>query len=263
MIHRLQRMRRNFGTLPTIKRIGVYVLRESGSLRNIRYLREKPQGIPLPPTSLVRSVMGWRDYTRYLKTGELGFQSIQNLLMRNNIKIQGKILDWGCGCARVSRHWPKDQEVYGTDIDVLSIDWCKKHINQERYQVTDIKGPLPFSDALFDLCYGFSVITHLPSDLEEYWVSEIARVLKPGQYFAFSTHGEAFRKWLTPSDQEQFDLGKRVEWYADGAGSNDCATFHPARYLLHHVHPAFEFVDFIPQGALGNPVQDLWLWRKK
>ena len=153
--------------------------------------------------------------------------------------------------------------MYGTDIDSSSIAWCREHLDSERYQVTHIKGPLPFADATFDLCYGFSVITHLPHEAETYWFSEIARVLKPGQYFIFSTHGEAFRNWLTAKDQAKFDLGKRVEWHPEGAGSNTCATFHPASYLLRHVHPAFEFVDYIPQGALGNPVQDLWLWRKK
>ena len=41
-----------------------------------------------------------------------------------------KIVDWGCGCARVSRHYFDlcNSQVVGLDIDSKVIDWCSENL---------------------------------------------------------------------------------------------------------------------------------------
>jgi hypothetical protein len=45
-------------------------------------------------------------------------------------------------------------------------------------------------------------------------------------------------------------------------GSNMCSAYHPLAYMRDRLAKDFELVAFIPEGAKGNPSQDLYLLRK-
>ena len=49
----------------------------------------------------------------------------------------------------------------------------------------------------------------------------------------------------------------------EAVGQNNCAAFHPETYVRNVLPRDFDVVDFVPQGALGNPKQDAWLLRPK
>ena len=59
-------------------------------------------------------------------------------------------------------------------------------------------------------------------------------------------------------------LSSRVVVASERAGSNACAAFHPETYVRGTLAPAagLEVVDFVPEGATGNPRQDTYLLRK-
>ena len=46
------------------------------------------------------------------------------------------------------------------------------------------------------------------------------------------------------------------------AGSNWCTVFHPERFVRERLADGLAVVDFVPEGARGNPRQDLSLLRK-
>ena len=48
----------------------------------------------------------------------------------------------------------------------------------------------------------------------------------------------------------------------DRAGENICVAFHPEKYVRDELARGWEFVDFVEQGAAGNPLQDVYLLRK-
>jgi hypothetical protein len=48
----------------------------------------------------------------------------------------------------------------------------------------------------------------------------------------------------------------------ESVGSNLCAAFHPRAYVQEVLAAGLETVDFEPEGAKGNPYQDLHLLRK-
>ena len=49
---------------------------------------------------------------------------------------------------------------------------------------------------------------------------------------------------------------------AEFLGENLCITYHPEAAMRALFATGFEVVAFLPEGAKGNPSQDLWLLRK-
>jgi hypothetical protein len=88
------------------------------------------------------------------------------------------------------------------------------------------------------------------------------RVVKPGGYLFLTTHGDHYRVALAPENRARYDRGEAVVLGARREGSNDCASFHPAAYVRTTLARGLEVVDHRPEGALGNPRQDVWLLRK-
>ena len=92
------------------------------------------------------------------------------------------ILDWGCGCGRLTRHLSKYTEaaICGVDIDSYNVKWCSENIPRATFSLVDPWKPLPFEDASFDFIIGHSVFTHLTEEAQFFWLDELCRVLKPG-----------------------------------------------------------------------------------
>ena len=113
-----------------------------------------------------------------------------------------RVLELGCGFGRLGipliDYLDKDGLYEGIDIVCSAIDWCSRNVkgphgnihfthadvyNGEynphgRIQSSEYR--FPFEDSTFDLVVLISVFTHmLPTEVDHY-LSEIARVLKPG-----------------------------------------------------------------------------------
>ena len=103
----------------------------------------------------------------------------------------GALLDWGCGCGRILRHWADltETRVCGCDIDPQMVGWCQANLPFADVARIELSPPLPYADSSFGLVYALSVITHLPEELQHAWVRECYRVLRPGGYLLFSTLG--------------------------------------------------------------------------
>jgi len=93
------------------------------------------------------------------------------------------VLDWGCGHGRVVRflpHFGFHGPLHGIDIDPENIAWAQSHLDAAAFAVGPLYPPLPYAESSFDLLYGISVMTHLPSEVQRVWLAEIRRVLRPG-----------------------------------------------------------------------------------
>ena len=222
--------------------------------------------LPVPPLQLVRSSTGTSSLAWLLHGGALAADSISNILAKNGIDIRGfgSILDFGCGCGRVMRRWSTlDAALHGCDYNRKSIAWCRQHLPFARFEVNELNPPLPYADGLFDLVYALSVFTHLPESSLVAWMREMGRVLKPGGSLIISTHGEACLGGLTDEQRLQFRAGQAVVKDQDAAGTNRCGVYVSEQYVRTRMTNGFRFVDFLPQGARGNPPQDLVLLRNQ
>ena len=235
---------------------------------NARYRREgAPDRLPIPPSDLIFLVAGTADISWFLDAGAMGAATVRDALKRQRIEIQdlGAVLDFGCGCGRVLRYWhslPKTR-VCGTDYNPQLIEWCRENLPFGNFTVNSLSPPLEYRDAEFDLVYAFSVFTHLTEALQVAWMKELARILKPDGHLLISTHGESYARRLNAEERQRFTAGQLVvKNNLSAPGSNTCSAYHPAAYVQEKLADGLTVVDFVPEGAKGNPSQDLYVLRR-
>ena len=224
-------------------------------------------GVPLPPARLrVRVSPQAADAEYFLSSGREHAELIRSILREGGTTIEalGAILDWGCGCGRILRHWielPPETRVCGCDINPKAVDWCRNHLDFAEVAVNELEPPLPYPQQSFDLVYALSVFTHLGEELQQAWMRECRRVLKPEGYLLFSTMGEYYANLerLTDSEREAFQNGHLVVLYERSVGTNVCSVYHPREYVDGTLAAGFEPVLFRP-ASFGR--QDVYLFRK-
>jgi SAM-dependent methyltransferase len=233
---------------------------------NAPYRALAPDGLPLPSADLVFQVAGTARIEHYIDGGEKAACAIRQTLAKHGASVEslGNVLDFGCGCGRVARQWkslPKTK-IFGTDCNPTLVRWCTDKLPFASFNVNSLRPPLGYSDSTFDLVYALSVFTHLPEEMQSAWLMEIRRVLRPGGWLIISTHGKSYLSKLDRAERRRFLEGELVVRFGSVAGSNLCATFHPEQYVRETLARGWELMEFEPEGAKGNPYQDLILLRK-
>ena len=224
-------------------------------------------GLPLPPARL-RTQIGplHADADFFLESGRHNADLIRDLLQEQGTSVDdvGALLDWGCGCGRVIRHWQDLQQtrIFGCDIDQRMVTWCNENLPFAEARMNNLSPPLPYEDGTFGLAYAFSVMTHLSQELQDAWMRELSRVLRPGGLLLISTLGEyyASRNRLTPEERASFDRGNVVVLYERSAGTSLCSAYHPAEYVRRELARDFEHVAHRPAADDGK--HDIHLLRK-
>ena len=214
-------------------------------------------GPPLPPRRLMVRVAGTADADWFLRSGRAAYDAIAAHVPVAELDA---VLDFGCGCGRVTRYWNTfEGRVHGSDMSAKAIDWCRTNLTFAGFETNGLAPPLAFDDASFDLVYALSVFTHLTEDLQLAWRDELRRILRPGGFLLLTTHGQAYAPRLTDAERARFDAGELVVRWGAVAGTNLCSAYHPERYLRATLAEGFRFVELEPEGARGNPTQDLVL----
>jgi SAM-dependent methyltransferase len=220
--------------------------------------RPTVEGPPLPPRRLMVRVAGTADPEWFLRSGRAAYDAIAAHVPLASLDA---VLDFGCGCGRVTRYWADfPGSVRGSDLDRPAVEWCRGNLPFAHFEVNRLEPPLAFADGSFDLVYALSVFTHLTEPLQLAWRDELRRVLRPGGLLLVTTHGSSYRPRLEPDERERFDRGELVVRWGDLPGSNLCSAYHPEPYLRRAFGDGFELIELEPEGALGNPTQDLVLF---
>lgn len=223
-------------------------------------------GLPLPPTELRFRVAGTPAVTPFIDGGEKAAATVRELLARAGRPIEEcrAVLDFGCGCGRVLRHWNDIPEgrMHGCDLDAELVGWCDAHLDFARVSVNPAEPPTAFADQSFDAVYAFSVLTHTAGDLQRRWVEEFRRILAKDGVLIFSTHGEHYMPRLNRDERARFEGGELVVRFASAAGSNLCNAYHPESFVRRELAAGWQVVAFAPEGARGNPRQDAWVFRR-
>lgn len=235
--------------------------------QTLRYaLRGAPDQQPMPRMWARVRVAGSPDPDWFFSSGRLAAESIRDTVESQGLDVAGleRILDFGCGCGRVLRHWKglSGVQVFGTDFQVPLLHEAHRILPFAHLAANGPEPPLPFADASFDLVYCLSVFTHFDERQERLWRDEIRRVLKPGGLWVFSAQGDAYVPKLTAQERGAFDAGRMVCQRSDYRGLNLCMTFHPESYVRQVLAEGFSVVGSTARGALGNPPQDLYTLRR-
>jgi SAM-dependent methyltransferase len=220
-------------------------------------------GVPTPPAGLRVLVSGGADHDWFLRSGARHAAVIRSLLAAHGQPVEelGAMLDFGCGCGRIIRHWESVEGplIVGTDYNPRLVRWCAANIPFGAFSVNGREPPLGLASKSFDFVYAISVFTHLPEQLGLQWMGDLRRVLRPGAFLLLTTHGAAFYEGMSDAERSVFRRGGLVVRRPRGAGSNLCSAYHPRTYVEGTLSRGFTLEDFVPRGL--DECQDLVLLR--
>lgn len=231
---------------------------------------EAPDGLPLPPAKLRVLVARSPDPGYFLNSGAMEAEAIRGLARKHGAPVEemGAILDFGCGCGRVARHWARDGvAVCGCDYNGELVDWCGANLAFVDARRNALAPPLPF-DGPFDLIYAISVFTHLTAPMQHAWIRELHRALSPAGLLLFTTLGRRYLDRLDDTERRNFGAGHLVTRFDEAEGSNLCVAYHPEPFL-ERMLVGFTLEESVVTGVAGvssnSPLshQDVHVARKR
>lgn len=175
-----------------------------------RRLSREPGSPPLPPPAFRYRVHGRLDAQSFLAVGDACTDDLLRVLAAGGAEPpeDARVLDFGTGCGRVLRHLVGRRpgwRITGTDIDPEAVAWCRWAFPAATFAVTPWEPPTSLPTAAFDLVLGISVFTHLDRPLQEAWLSELARVTRPGGWILLTVHGVTAAQGLSPEDRAELE----------------------------------------------------------
>jgi SAM-dependent methyltransferase len=151
------------------------------------------------------------------------------------------VLDWGCGCGRISRHLPRhtDARIVGRDIDPVTVAWSAANLPGD-FRLSGLAPPLDLGDGSVDVILAQSVFTHLGEAAQRAWLAELARVLAPGGLLLLSFMDERHHR-VDLLGAARADLDARGFAVTTTAleGTNHMATFQTRDQLAASAAPWF------------------------
>jgi 2-polyprenyl-3-methyl-5-hydroxy-6-metoxy-1,4-benzoquinol methylase len=251
----------------------VGLLRPVTRLRE-RYLARRAQsaptiatnGLPLPPARLRVLVDGRSgDADRFIRVGQLGARTVREVLADVDVDLatQDRILDFGCGCGRVARHWGSlgSPEINGCDYNAELVHWCQENLPFMKVRVNELDPPSRYASGSFDVVYALSVFTHLPEALQQAWVAELRRILRPGGVLLLTTLGVRFTYRLSAEGRAEFEAGRIVIQRPRLAGENLCIALHPEPYVRQNLLADFSVLAMADRSSDGM-FQDVYVARR-
>jgi SAM-dependent methyltransferase len=220
-------------------------------------LRERVHGTPARDVDFLQ--IGWRIY----------WDLRRDLDRYGSVEDFGRILDWGCGCGRVSRHFMNAVPgscFFGCDIDSEAIDWMERAYPSSRFDAIRPLPPTPYQNEFFDLVYGISIFTHLDEATQFRWLDELRRIITKDGVVAVSIHDESMCPTeLLPLVKAKGFFDEQSGQSADFAPFSDKdyyrTTYHSKAYVMDRWSNGFEILEYVEGGIASH--QSLVLMRRR
>ncbi|HZU62033.1 MAG TPA: class I SAM-dependent methyltransferase [Solirubrobacteraceae bacterium] len=241
----------------------------------------------VPPRRL-RARTGVPEARAFIASGRDAARELEGALASSGLGLAEveSVLDFGCGPGRVLPHVASlvaPASCTGCDVSGPAIKWARRHRPELRWEVSRFRPPLPFGDGSFALVYSISVFSHIDEELQDRWLEEIDRVLRPGGVALLSVHGrhafdqfrtgQATTRWSARSAFSRGPLGdgefvfvpyRPSAWIRNelpGVQGEFGLAFHDERYVRQHWSRTFEVVQILPRAMTAW--QDIVVVRKR
>ena len=221
--------------------------------------------MPPDPGQLTR-VQTWSDTCSVTLTGYNAYRVVRALLDRYGVREEGTtLMDWGCGHGRVARHfvreWPR-ATIIGMDVDAENVDWAARNIPAGTFVSSPLLPPCALADGCLDALISISVMTHLTLEVQLLWLTELARLIRPGGIALISFGGPAAVAWSSFwNGPEYFEKWQREGIHADvidpalDGKISDAAYYRNTAQTHSHVRDNwsdhFDVLEIVPE-AIGN-----------
>jgi SAM-dependent methyltransferase len=199
--------------------------------------------LPIPPPDLaarVGTVAGADPVQFYLDEGRRVRERIDAVLPADWDWTGKVVLDFGCGSARVLRHYADEAaraRLMGCDIDHPSVDWASRELSPPfEFFHSAPAPPLALESDSLDLIWATSVFTHI-SDLWAAWLAEMHRLLAPAGLLVATYLGEGIWDSLVGEPYAEDQVGMTVLHHWEGP---DAWVFHSEWWLREHWGRAFD-----------------------
>lgn len=256
---------RCLGLLPVLDRFANLFITALNRKANRIFVECNP-GFPVPPAHLVFDANNTVCWSSYLEGGRASAEIISNIFGRHSSGKAARLLEWGCGPGRIIRHLPDllgaDTEIFGSDYNPESIEWCRMNIRGVTFVENRLAPPLPFDDAFFDCVYGASVLTHLSEEMCKDWVRELGRVTRENGIIVLTTKGETQQARLL--ERERRKLRNNVPVFRGRAeeGKKMFDTILPTGYVKSVLFADLVLLEHVSaKESPSHHGQDLWVLR--
>lgn len=224
--------------------------------------------LAMPPDEIQVNV--GRPSPEFLMKGKLVADEARAILHRAGKEFGDfeRVLDFGCGSGRVGRFFKsrgaERPEIHGCDIDAAAIQWCQESLRDVgTFQVSPAMPPAPYAADSFDLIFVYSVFTHLPEEMQDAWLADLRRMLRPGGLLLATIHGSDFERLVPESEKAGF---RERGFYYGRFGKPDAlpdfyqTAFHTHDYIRARWAEHFEIAGIFPRGIQTH---DAVLCRKR
>jgi len=214
-------------------------------------------GLPLPPPKLRYRVGGSFDRDVFQEIGKSCAQTIRALAQRAGVDLDRsvEVLDFACGCGRVIRHFrdhPAQANWTGSDIDAEALQWCRENLGGiAAFSQNGFQPPTSFDSDRFDVIYSVSLFTHLDEEDQFRWLTEMARILRPGGILIATAHGSFTHQQLPAVEAGKTNLegflyrtGQTGKLKLDGLPDYYQTAYHTEEYIRDRWSKYLEIVDY-------------------
>ena len=208
----------------------------------------------IPDTTNMKRI-GADDIDWFIFSGATFVEKLNTIIPIENKKTM-HVLDWGCGCGRLTRHLINKGygKITGIDIDNMNIEWCKANLPGAEFKQVSPDVPTDILSDSIDLIVGHSVMTHL-SEVDQYlWLAELARLMKAGGY-AVITVMESYSRSIEKFEKKDYvELMRKgfldVGWQQDGVDAVRPGfyrrIFHTIDYIIDNWSAYFKIEAILP-----------------
>lgn len=215
-----------------------------------------------PPSLCFRSAVSY-DPDHFVSSGETGADSVMHLLsgIGRPLESFGDILDFGCGCCRITRHLLPLREgvnISASDIDRRAVEWVLTSLPQLDTRLHAPGESLPFGDSQFDLVLAIAVFPLMNLEHQALYLEEIRRVMKTGGILLLTLKGSGRRQELSGEALTTFDNGRPVVIEPRSSGSIYCLAYHPEEFVRNDLSAGFRVLLHQESGS-ADTNQDAWL----